>query len=135
MGGLAIVVGVGTACGGKVIFDSSAGGAFPGSTTSGASIATTIGATTSTGGCDPASHTLDASGFDVTCNVASDCMSAFLGNFCQTCRCPFGAISIMDQAKYQTEAAAKSVGAPPETCDCPASKVACIQGACVAMPP
>ncbi len=135
---LLVCAGLGAACGGKVIFDTTGGGGSIASTTTDAttnvSTSIAVGSTT-TGGCDATSHTLNVSNFNLTCNVASDCVSAFLGNFCQNCRCPFGAISATDEAKYQMEAAEKSVGAPPDACDCPASTVECDQGVCTGVAP
>lgn len=130
---LAVTCGWATAaCGGKVVVDGSAdsvasgGGSASGTSGTGAS----SGASTGTGGCDAASHTIDIAGFNVSCEVASDCMPVFIGSFCMDCRCPFSAINVADAMKYDAEQQIKSVGAPPGGCFCPAIPAACVNGQC-----
>jgi hypothetical protein len=137
--GLVTCVGFAPGCGGKVIVDgqtsestsssSSTSGVATGSTSSSAASSSGVGA------CESSTHTIAPAGYNLSCNVASDCTNVFFGDFCMGCVCAFSAINSIDLMKYQTEAQQKSAGAPPSACDCPASGVSCDQGVCTAHVP
>jgi hypothetical protein len=110
------------ACGGKVVVD--ANGAAGGAHTGGS------GGTTGAGGCDAVTHTISPAGYDTSCNTDADCVSVYFGDLCGDCLCPFGAISVADQAKYEAEAAAKAVSHSGVGCTCPASHAVCLGGTC-----
>jgi len=116
-------------CGGKAVIDGTlgAGGTGGGGSTSST---TSSGGGGGSGGCDVASHTIDIADFNVSCAVPSDCIPVFIGNFCSSCRCPFAAINVADQTKYDAEKQIKEAGAPPFTCNCPAANPTCVQGKC-----
>jgi hypothetical protein len=116
------------ACGGKVVVDGSAETAASGGATAGTGASS--GDSTSTGGCDPASHTIDIASFNVSCMVASDCVAVFAGDLCGDCKCAFSAINVADKMKYDAGEQIKSVGTPPGGCFCPAMKPVCEQGHC-----
>jgi len=120
-------------CGGKAVIDGTlgAGGLGGGTSTS----STTSSASGGAGGCDAASHTIDIADFNVSCTVASDCIPVFIGNFCSSCRCPFAAINVADQTKYDAEKQIKEAGAPPFTCGCPVAQPTCAQGKCAVQVP
>jgi hypothetical protein len=50
-------------------------------------------------GC-PGSTTLDASRYQTSCQVASDCVTVFVGDVCSTCTCHNTAISRSSQEAY-----------------------------------
>lgn len=136
-----VVVGclTGAACGGKVVFDepgSAGNGGAASTSTTGASASTSASGSTSSsassgsGGCDAQSHTIAVADFGTTCNVAADCVPAFIGNLCGNCKCANASIALADQAKYESEVQAKSAGTPPGGCFCPVNHVTCEQGQC-----
>lgn len=85
--------------------------------------------------CDPAAHTMDAADYDRHCIQASDCTAVFLGDLCQGCTCPFGAINGADRPKYEADLAIKDEGVPPSICSCPAMLPACDNGQCTTVTP
>jgi hypothetical protein len=121
---------VGAACGGNVVVDASADAVSSSSTSGGATTSSTSGAGGG-GTCDPASHTLAITDFDVSCTLTSECIPVFTGNFCSSCRCAFSAINVADIMKYDAEAQIEEAGAPQMVCKCPAAPPVCAQGKCV----
>jgi hypothetical protein len=139
---LVIAGSVSAACGGKVVVDVAATSMSTGEGAGGAATAasSTQGAgagegATGGGGCDSASHTIDFADYNLSCNVAEDCVAVFLGDFCMLCSCPFSAINVADKMKWEAEAELKAAGTPPDTCSCPASTPICDQGQCATTVP
>jgi hypothetical protein len=92
----------------------------------------TMGATDASGG----SCTLDASAYDQSCQVDSDCVEAFLGNVCtDDCvgDCANTAIRSSESARYNADLAATSARmAHPNggTCSCALGPAFCRAGTC-----
>ncbi len=122
-------------CGANVVF------VEDGDTTSSTGAGPVGGAPSEGGGgaggatCDPDAHTMDPADYDLGCSQASDCTAVFLGNLCQGCTCPFGAINAADRPKYEADLAMKIQGAAPSVCSCPAMIPACEGGQCLTVTP
>lgn len=134
---------VGAACGDKVVFDGNADGMSTSGARSGATASSSSsgeeagsGGSTGAGGCDPASHTIDVTDFNVSCGVGSDCVPVFVGNLYTNCTCPlFSAINVADKMKFDAEVKVKGAGTPPGSCNCPISTGICVQGKCAVQVP
>lgn len=68
-------------------------------------------------GCSAGS--IQASGYDQSCNADADCAAVFEGNLCGLCFCPNAALAKSALAKYESDFAAKMP--PANACDCPLS--------------
>jgi hypothetical protein len=85
---------------------------------------------------------LNPSDFDRSCNSDGDCIEAYSGHVCSNgplCMCPFGAINVRDQSKYdaQYQAALTTIrdaedSGVPFMCGCPRSGAPrCFANRCV----
>jgi hypothetical protein len=91
------------------------------------------GSDASTGAC----VNVQASSFDQSCHVASDCVEVATGQLCTGgCRCPDDVISASAQGAYDM-AIAPILNGPPPTCFCPSPGIAYCssQGKCAICPP
>jgi len=134
---IALVLALGMlGCGGKAVIDAALGTGGTAGAAGAAGAGGSSSTTSSGGGCDPASHTIDIADFNVGCTLPSDCIPVFVGSLCTSCTCPlFSAINVADKAKYEAELEVKNVGTPPQTCFCPASEGICVQGQCATKVP
>jgi hypothetical protein len=132
---------LGSACGGAVdpSGSSNGGGSSSGTTNGGTtSGGTSNGGTTgsTSGGATTGCINVDISTYDVSCNLASDCITITPGQICANeCTCGGAAINVSGQARYAAELS--SIQTPPDQygfndCACVAieSSPECIQHVC-----
>jgi hypothetical protein len=77
-------------------------------------------------------NVIGTAGYDLSCNVDTDCVEVGFGNACTQCEiaCPNAVVSKVAQAQYQADVA-KSAARSDAGCFCPAApSVCCKSGSC-----
>jgi hypothetical protein len=80
---------------------------------------------------DASVELIQASSYDQTCTVDSDCVGIAEGNLCDHCDCVNAAINVRDEARYQSDNSGK---VSTQLCKCPTVAVACDAGTCGTSP-
>jgi hypothetical protein len=88
-------------------------------------------------GC-PGNTTLDASRYQTTCVVDSDCVAVFMGDICSACTCHNDAISTSSRGRYNGDVGGIAPWCPQNfsTCGaCPTVTAGCDAGQCQVVTP
>ncbi len=86
-------------------------------------------------GCQGGCLRIDTSGYDVSCQKDTDCVTVYSGSICANYGCLCGgnaAINVSGQDSYETaySSALSSVPNNGPACSCPAVAAACVAGIC-----
>jgi formylglycine-generating enzyme required for sulfatase activity len=86
-------------------------------------------------GCQGGCVRIDTSGYDVSCQKDTDCVTVYSGSICPNygCLCPGNAaINVSGQASYEAaySSALSSVSSNQPGCSCPSVGAACVAGIC-----